>query len=254
MGLDISLYQCANPQAHTAWEEQRELASEKEAPPGQNGNWDAYRAFMDRWEQEHPDPAEEISIEIASKVYPEHLFKIGYLRSSYNNGGIERILGNTTGKGLHWIFDTDGEEYVVHPDWGSCLTRAREARDAYDAYVKAHGALRVEAVAGNHFKPDHGATSDEEAMKMFLAQKARHAPGTPPGNYSCLDGHFWFADPLTILAAIPGTSFGERGVFLIYDDTSSSTWYLQALEIVAEMSEWVLGQPDPPTYYLHWSG
>ena len=36
---------------------------------------------MEQLEESHPD-------------YPDHYFKLGYFRSSYNSGGIERILRN----------------------------------------------------------------------------------------------------------------------------------------------------------------
>ncbi len=40
--------------------------------------------------------------------------------------------------------------------------------------------------------------------------------------------------------------------YLVYE-AGDMDWYKQALEIVVEMIEWVLGQPDPSKFYLHWS-
>lgn len=94
MGLDIYLYKSNDIDAHAAWNAQREKACEKAPEWSKADKGAAYDAFMARWDAEHPDHSPEEKIEIDSKVYPDHLFKVGYLRSSYNGGGIERVLGN----------------------------------------------------------------------------------------------------------------------------------------------------------------
>jgi hypothetical protein len=51
--------------------------------------------------------------------------------------------------------------------------------------------------------------------------------------------HVWVADDEQ-----PGEAFSGN----------MKSWYQQALEVVVETCEWVLGQPDPSKYLLHWSG
>jgi hypothetical protein len=58
-----------------------------------------------------------------------------------------------------------------------------------------------------------------------------------------------------LVAAIAGIGFGNRPTtYLVYDNEGGFDWYVQALEVVIETCEWVLGQGDPGNYRLVWSG
>ena len=260
MGLDVYMYKCDDLPAHQAWEKRREIESERVPYDGAT-----YSERMDAWDAEHPDPSPESQVEIDSRVHPEHMFKIGYLRSSYNGGGIENVLSTSTAKDLHWIFENeDAREYILRPDWGRALKRATEARDALALHVKEHGSFGITRAVGNMFDPGAGPTDDESAMAIFREKRATHIereknnpsqPGWDMSAFGCREGEFWLGEPLKVHALIPGTKnlLGKRAcTYAVFE--KDMTWYQQALQIVVEMCEWVISQPDAQKHYLHWSG
>lgn len=62
------------------------------------------------------DEAFKEQIPADSKLYPEHLFKIGYFRSSYNGSGINLILLLRGFMCLYQLFDYSGD-HVFQPNW-----------------------------------------------------------------------------------------------------------------------------------------
>lgn len=282
MGLDIYLYRYENFDAAIAWEKHKEEVHEKIWARKDLSDTEKSER-CDLWDKENPDPADAKSeeIEINSKVHPEHMFKIGYCRSSYNAGGIERILDDRTGKNLHYIFgNEDGNEYKFSPDWAASLVRAREARDEFAKYLEANGSYGVTEISPNIFGGDSMKGIDgKRALEMFQEQRrswvAEREKMTEAqkkfrsGSFSMAAGDFWM-DGVKVVAAIHGeatlSSFaanvaGKPGmimpaVYLVYEREKDDNfkWYQQALEIVVEMIEWVLAQPEPAKYRLHWSG
>jgi hypothetical protein len=70
-----------------------------------------------------PEIKEE-QIEFDSDTYPEHMFKIGYMRSSYNSGGFNSVVSKLVGHDLYWLFGVEGvDEYHVRPDWKTAKVR-----------------------------------------------------------------------------------------------------------------------------------
>ena len=61
-------------------------------------------------------------VEFLSRKYPDHLFKIGYFRSSYNESGINYVLESRGLPTLWTVFDAKPGEFV--PDWEKSLERA----------------------------------------------------------------------------------------------------------------------------------
>lgn len=225
--------------------------------------WLAERKLNDGFE---PD-AMETRVKHNSAVYPEHMFKIGYLRSSYNDSGVNRILRDRIGKDLAYIFGQSGE-YIVTPDWPACLRRAREVRDEFASYVDTRGAYMVLFEAPNIFASrDKLPTSAGDVLARFfkhIAEDPRRANGEGPfTSYACGGASYFFgADTLDVVAAFPGLGeFDQVGVYLVLkvkptpdDGGKPFGWYRRATEIVVEMCEWVLSQPDPERHILHWSG
>ena len=76
-------------------------------------------------------------IKLPSATYPDHLFKIGYLRSSYNSGGTNHVLRNALDKDLYWVFGYEGnaEPDNEAPDWQASRDRALALRDEWTAYI-----------------------------------------------------------------------------------------------------------------------
>jgi hypothetical protein len=197
--------------------------------------WGDDKTGKERIEDHHPD-------------YPEHYFMIGYFRSSYNEGGIERILRNLELPTMHDIFQKEDEEYVFQPDWHDALIRVTEVIEKF----KEKGAYRVHHVSGNIFSESE-IKSEAQALAAFTAELSRENPLN--SNYSNKTGEFYVAEPLRVLAMLPGKSKLLRERDCIYVVTESdNSWYTQALEIVKATCEFVLAQADINQYYLHWSG
>ena len=107
------------------------------------------------------------------------------------------------------------------------------------------------------------AHDEQSALQVFLTERDRQGATPRRGDfesYSNLNGHFFFgADPLRVRGVVTGTERGLLGgvgqpcTYVVYEDDHLD-WYTHALEITAEMCEWVLAQSDPEKYVLHWSG
>jgi hypothetical protein len=196
-------------------------------------NWGTDETNVESIEEPHPD-------------YPDHYFKIGYFRSSYNGSGIERILGNMGVPTLHDIFSVTGEDYYIQPDWEKSLLNVNSAIEK----LKAEPAYRIKAVGPNIFS-DPKVNSELDAMEIF---KDKLKKGNDY-NYSCSEGEFMIAEPEKIVGLIPGYTHVLRKSPCVYVVTESdNSWYIQALEIVKSTIEYVLSKDKREQYYLHWSG
>jgi len=199
-------------------------------------------------------------IEINSKKYPEHLFKIGYFRSSYNNGGFNTVMGNFIGKDLYYIFETP-EEYTFSPDWKMAKARAKDMLKELKTKIKENGAYQISELRHNDIivERKEEVNNKEEALKKFLEIKKKHKLNKGFNNFSNYFGEFYLEEPLKVSGIINGfgsnfLSGGTKPVqYLIYEDDEGLNWYVQALEIVIETISWVLSKKDPEKYYLNWS-
>jgi len=193
--------------------------------------------------------AKSENIEIDHPDYPDHYFKLGYFRSSYNSSGIERILKNLGLPTLHDVFEReDDSEYESQPDWEGCLARAQNLLDKF----RLSSPYRVEKVDGNIFKtPD--VFSEADALKVFL--KELEGKETHEYNYSNSSGEFYLAEPMKVSGMIPGRSSllgGERDcIYVIYE--SDNSWYEQAIQIVIDTLKMVIDSPDRGKIYMAWS-
>lgn len=206
-------------------------------------------------------------IEIPSEKYPDHYFKIGYLRSSYNEGGINNVLRHAIGKDLYDCFNRNREDdYCFKPDWLQAKQSTQAVLNEYRAWKARNGGLwRCFDISHNQLGPYDKAPNDEqEALACFLERHAEDVRkrGSEDGAYSNIEGHFFYGKPLEIWALMPGwnrTFFGNQKwpcTYVVYkQDEPDGDWYEQALEIIVEMCEWVLAQPkdEQEKLYLHWS-
>jgi hypothetical protein len=294
MGLDVYLYHCSNRPAAKAAEDAANEAAEdlwqeiccnngteewdKVKESDKDRRYKVYKAKKKAIEStfgvvdgEHKD---NTKIKNNSALYPDHMFKIGYFRSSYNEGGIDRIMRNLGLPTLSNLFRVTDGEYEFTPDWKTSLTRTVDAITRYTAHLNGKsGDLAVTKVVGNMFSdPTEWPSSEAAALKIVERELEKYDPSKKDdfstGNYSNRDGEFIFGDPLEVVAMIPGTresimaklhsqSSMEAVTYIVYRkkrETGEKDWYLKALEIVKETIEWVLGQSDPENYYFHWSG
>ena len=257
MGLDIYLYRYDN------FEKTREL-EEKQSKFDDNAWAEAgdYDKLTDEQKdevrskiKEHAkslgsDETTREQIEEPHPNYPDHYFKIGYFRSSYNSGGIERILRNLGLPTMDDIFKHKGEDYYFQPNWEESLVRCEEVIEEF----KKKGAYRVNHVSSNMFKqPD--VHSEKEALDIFMDELSKKKQGDEGYNYSNSNGEFSFHEPQKVLAMIPGTYkiFNEQPCVYVVTE-SDNTWYINALEIVRDTIKYVLSKENKEQYYLHWSG
>lgn len=269
MGLDIYLYRYDNfadtrerEKKHSEfdeglWAEAGEydsLSEEKKAEIRQKSKEVAKSLGLDDWGIDNTG-AEQI--ELPHPSYPDHYFKIGYFRSSYNSGGIERILRNFSLMTLRDIFEVNKEEYYIQPDWARAKERALETLEKFKALPN----YRVEPFFVTAYSKDVP-TSPEEAMNVFLKEmqkleetRKKH-PDREECNYSNGVGYFYPAEELKVHAIIPGKSqyiFNERECLYVILE-GANDWYINALEIVVATCDHVLAQKNIEQYYLHWSG
>lgn len=188
-------------------------------------------------------------IRLDSTKYPEHMFKIGYWRSSYNEGGLNAVLGSTIGADLYSLHDSE-PDYQSKPDWKLWLHRSQELLKAYRDYRLANGYLHVMHVSSGGTAPRR---SDKAALDLFLEQRKESLAFSA---YSNAAGFFSLKEPLRVYAIIDGiNAIGRPCSYVIYEDKpdEKGDWYEQALEIVVETCEWVLAQSDRDKIVVSWS-
>lgn len=191
-------------------------------------------------------------IEMNSVLHPEHYFKIGYFRSSYNAGGINSVLRDLKIPDLYDIFEHDSEDYEFCPDWKHALNVV----EGSIRLLKKDKGYRVESVAANMFSPDDVPLTPAAALDIFNLQLKEKSKNKNHLCYSNKSGEFYLDNAgLKVHGMIPGKDMFQRPcTFIIYKPKDANKFYLQALEIVKETIEYVLAQKNPQEYYLSWSG
>lgn len=278
MGLDIYVRKCADlalakaaeaaaeAEVNAAWgaagkyetltEAQRAEVREKTkgiyALHGCTGKWDRHASIVELDEK-------------PSTIDPTHMFTLGYFRSSYNEGGIERVMGNLGLPGLHEIFDANRSGDDFAPDWDASLARVNSAIEGYSAHLNSDaGRFSVSEI-----RPifDRGVTSEKAALEMFMQERGQER-GEEFDAFSNAHGNFWLKG-IKVHAVITKTYerppagnlilqlIGGPAVYVVYEkerEAGKEDWYLTALRIVRESIEFVLAQPDKQHFYLVWSG
>ena len=264
MGLDIYLSYYRNYEQSKAnekayeeisenlWDEVREHEGEEVCEKTKKRIWavlkqEAKKLGLGEWGE---DITHRDKIELDSKLYPEHYFKIGYFRSSYNGSGINSILRDLDIPDLCDIFQFN-DEYEFSPDWNYALNVVQESIKL----LKKDKGYRVETISANMFAPDNVMQNPQEALKVFN-NTLKDMGKRDFNSFSNKDGHFYLDKKgLQVHALLPGKDFMQRPcTFAIYKLQDGNKYYLQALEIVKETIEYVLAQENPQAYYLRWSG
>jgi len=228
--------------------------------------------YLYRYENPPKPPTEDDDDEKGARInrpstkHPGHMFTVGYLRSSYNEGGINRVMAHAIGKDLGDLFGVGPRApYKILPNWSECAERARAALAEFQAWIKANGGLRVASMDffASSLRPAEMIDSPERALAAYLAEKGKQRPADFE-SYRNGQGHFFMSEkPLqvravvtgkreSIIAKLHGRQVDEPCAYVVYE--ADLTWYVQALEVVVETCEWVLAQPDHEKHYLHWSG
>lgn len=293
MGLDVYLYRYEDYARAKRIEKAQEKFDEKlynEIPGNTDEAFEKRSAKKEEWAKKHElvkgkygwDLPGESKIEIDSKKYPKHYFKVGYLRSSYNPGGINNILNNLLGEkaDLYYIFQPE-DQYEFQPDWLGAKSRTMEVLEKYRKAMARSGGVKIVKFMANMFiDPNELCSSEKQALDIFTRERERYEASKSEdknkpfilGDYSNRDGEFFFNDTgLTVRAVIHGVEkdlLGRGKMPVVYvaveqkvtkkadpdDETGGKDWYEAALEITIEMIDYVLAQKDPQKFYLHWSG
>lgn len=265
MGLDVYLKHCKDLPAVMA--KQEEYSNRSDAI------WNEYVAYSDMTQEQKDDArrrsnavAAELGlgeygespditrVELPSEIDAEHMFKIGYFRSSYNGGGINRVMKKVGIQDLYEIMGVENSDHFnVHHDWAACRDRAEAAIQNYSAHLNSVlGKYDVTEVTNYH---GSGARNEEHALELFEQEITNQRMFN---SYSTRDGNFWL-DGMKVLAVIPrqNNPMGSS-VYVVYEklppELGKEDWYLTALRIVKETCEWVLRQEDPENYFMSWSG
>lgn len=267
MGLDVHLKKCPDVAAASAAEAEyerrtdglwadsvpKELRDEKLAAAADELGTDKYGTHSSRE-----------GVEIDSAIDSDHMFKIGYFRSSYNEGGINRVLRNLGLPDLGEIMGApdDGSDFA--PDWDASLVRIGEVIARYEAHID--GPMGKYGITEVRPMYEFGVADEVAALAKFQEEIER-ASGGGGRDYSSRDGLFHL-DGIKVCAVItktytrprPGNPFdailNTPTVFLIYEKASDGKpdWYLTALRIVRETIEYVIAHPDRQHFYMVWSG
>lgn len=267
MGLDISLYHCADPAKAIADQAACEEFSEKlwdevggysnateEQKESIRARCTEFNASLncDDWGSSNAFNRGAIA-DSNSKLYPEHMFKLDYLRSSYNSGGINSVMNRVGCMDLYDIFEPEDGEYYVKPNWHRALDNVNLAIDQYTQHLvgpmAGYDAVRITNFGG-------GVAEPEDALALLKRELESRKDSKPGWNsYGNKDGD-WFLDGIDVVGVVPNTGFGG-GVYLLTKDKEvkkpKDDWYLQALHITKEMIVHVLEQPNPEEYMLGWS-
>lgn len=201
-------------------------------------------------------------VEMPSPKYPDHLFKIGYWRSSHNDSGFNRMLRKFVGKDLYDVIqEVRSGTTHVKPNWKDALHNAQRLQTSFAKFLEAFGPYKVQEISSNPFKSlqEETVTSESEALTAFLSEinKGVNAKVGWQGKHGIL-----YPKGIEVLGVIEGKSMspvhGEvEAQYLIYkpkleEGQGPYDWYTQALEIVIETIEYVLEQEDPTEYVLEW--
>lgn len=211
--------------------------------------------------------SERESISIDSAKYPEHYWKVGYWRSSYNESGINNVLKSAVGTDLYDIVQPPDGEYEFQPNWAKVKKRATSVLKQFKQHVKNVDGYRITKIQPNMFMGfDKLPKSEFEALNEFTKVRTEHAKHHRTGSdfnwFSNGIGEYFLGEHMQLAAAIPGIDehhFSGKPMpvtYLVYkfEDDDGYNHYIQSLEILIETCDFALAQPDVDKLYLAWSG
>lgn len=188
-----------------------------------------------------------------SAEYPDHLFTLGYFRSSYSSGGYNNVVTQLTRMNMYTVFeervleDDSGEfgEYMFVPDWKEArrrLTVLRKALVNSDRFI-------VDTVILNNQK----ISSEEDALDLFRQEREKDMGDR---SYSNRNGEFSPKKPMRIYGLIKGsTDVLKKGEPCVYVVTRMEDidFYITATDIMIETCDMAIKDTDH-TYFMYWWG
>lgn len=258
MGLDVYLYdKASHEQTERHEREWEELWERKDRGEITEAEYDQLRKTITQYASHAGAPSE---------TNPGHLFNRRYLRSSYNEGGFNRVAENVAGHDLYWIFEPLGVEF---DGWDGLVTRAHEqsleqcrdrARQVADE-IRGWDRLKVTELRGpmlggaDHMWPKH--PTKDQVLTWAREELARKS--ALDGSYSTAKGTV-FPEGFEILAVTQGApEFGftsEPVTYAVFRvDDEALAHYVQAALITAEFCDEALDLVrQDGAAYMSWSG
>lgn len=297
MGLDVYLYHCENIGAHNALMQKIESEidefydeEDKKRPGAAWERWSKERraAFSKHYEdveirnglvyppghQYYRIDPNCIKVEIDSKIDPEHYFKVGYWRSSYNEGGIDSWLMDIGLPCLSDLIEMEdvGEGYSA-VNWEHALQEVDKVLKQYEEFLKTDPMRRYTRTvlydrslwSKRDKLPRYGQgrlSAWNEVRESIIAREAKLSTMTDEEKakektwswVDQTDHGYVFNEPIYVKAIIEV----DGGMMVVYEKEDAldgkEDWYLTALRIMKETIEYVLSQPNPQHYYVVWSG
>lgn len=282
MGLDVFLHRCTNLPLYTERKRAMEAAVEKHwddnfgpGPYNSSAAWGERKreigearykeiqaeanAIELAFEEELDDLGIEFEdIEMKSTLFPNHMFEIGYYRSSYNDSGINSHMYDRGLPSLYEIFPTDNDtgEYV-QPDWAQSLETVTDAVLRYEEYLKNNPLSKVKAVVQHIYSEEVLGWSGSGRMGMKRYEEVINSDAYQSAvkgkyDYTSRDSVV-FTKPVTLYAMF---LYKNAVVYIVNADNNDEgeDWYLKALKIVKESIEYVLAQENPEQFCFTWSG
>lgn len=203
---------------------------------------------LDVYLTDGPDDEPSYGAGVKSALHPEHICTPDYLRSSYNGSGFNSVVGNACGgRDFAWVFEpvlTDDYPFAASKDG---LAECRKRALTLQADFVATEPVGVEFYSAIPLRPDlYDVRSDEDAIKAWRAEQSGNATSNFC-NYSNAKGYF-YGDPLTVKAILPGKGFMGPGVYIICEQ--NQTFYREAFDVLIEFIDNALSMEDP---HIRWS-
>lgn len=211
----------------------------------------------------------EIPNDFKGFVHPgreEHIFELGYFRSSYNGSGINNLAGAHGFPSLYDLFPeaNNHDEYYLAPDWEQALARTESAIERLKQIMAERpDNVRVTEVSMNAFIGPPEVNSEEDALKIYYGEaekwKGQEADPWFGSGYTNRDGMF-DSEGVRVKGVIPGFRefMGNKipctYVIIENDEYDPISWCLKAYEMVKLTIEYVLEQEDTSKFRLAWSG
>lgn len=261
MGLDIYLTRFENfDEAQRLVELVKSLTTAvwNDTTLDSDAKWTKDKAIRAEYGFSEYNPPGVTSIRLDSEIRPDHYFKVGYFRSSYNDSGIENICRQNFGVPALGSIFLARNDYHVWPNWEEAKIRALELADRFDSAQRRGRNLVAFHVTSRNGKE---CNSVDLAIRLVNEQLDRESPFDKDSGYWNQHGFFSPKKPLEVVAVLPSDyslgafdhALGRQGGAWIVTRANFS-WYSDALRIVAETCDYVLSKPDPEKYCLRWSG
>lgn len=202
----------------------------------------------------------EECVEINSARYPDHYFKVGYFRSSYNSEGINSVMKRLSLPDLYEVLGYEhGSDYLFTPNWSEVHERALSAARAIRG--SEAGDIDIMDISANMFGGDERLPRNEQEALAIVLNELKRSRSFRDDGYSTISGSF-YPKGIEVVAMMPGfTDSFTKAMFnkstpctyIAFRKKGGNEWYAQAMEIVAETCEYVLAHEDPSAFHLHWS-